>query len=681
VQLLFQYHTYAAWISLVLFIPVVSTLLDAPMCALVLTRKSGCADMADYAPSSTVALILFIILAPLSGTAARFAFCHPTYSNSVDLRQKRTSTYVMCFAQTMIAAGWKVNGHDLPSTIGVSAVGLMALFAVHLFTQPCAYGNVNLFRQSLLTWPFAATIVANIMYFRGALQQACLAFDPLYVILLGLSFVGGIVFTIFTLRRAGQRASQLEAIVNPQSHRHLNVLRQLWSNIETMKMRLYNTPNSQARSRINLQVQEQRLSYLQELQRYRHAQEEEYLAEYYLGAGARVEPHHHGGGCSPSQLGSLDSIPMREAAKKEVTHADIEQLTQAQMASCTEGPVLGRGTYGVVHMAMLPGGKLVALKVVQVQKRHKSESIAAVRREVDVLRALRHPNIIQFHGCHVNKREIYIFMELATNGSLTQLAKKFGQLSERNIRHYTRQMLGGLQYLHARGIVHRDIKGENILIDGNGVAKLGDFGCSKALAEAANHSQEGCASLVGSPYWMAPEVIRSEAYGTKADVWSLGCTVVEMLNGGRPPWNETFDNVYSAMFFIGNSNGLPTSIPADITPACEAFLNRCFERDASSRASVAELLEDPWMNGDLSSDSSPTDPETTMMHRGWSELFESDSEGPASRGNTVPRQPTDSFLQESLPIETEGMRFSSTTGGDTTLGETTIGESDAAQAV
>jgi len=654
VQLLFQFHTFAAWAALVLYIPVVSTLLDAPMCALVLTRKAGCEHMAPYAPFATAALGLFLILAPLSGTVSKFAFCHPTYSNSVDLRQKRTSTYVLCLAQTMIAVGWKVNGHDLASSIGVSAIGLMALFAVHLFTQPCAYGNVNLFRQLILSWPFAATVIANVQYFRGALQQACVPVDPVYVAALAVSFIAGVFCTVYYLRRAGQRANQLEAIINPGAHRELNVLRELWSNIEAERMRLYNTPDTRQRGAINLRVQELRLKYLQQLQRCRHEQERT-LAEYYLGSGAQGD---HG---SSSSLGTLDSIPMREAAKKEVTHEDIEQLTQAQMASCTEGPVLGRGTYGVVHMAMLPGGKLVALKVVQVQKRHKSESIAAVRREVDVLRTLKHPNIIQFHGCHVNRREIYIFMELATNGSLTQLARKFGQLSERNIRHYTRQMLSGLRYLHDRGIVHRDIKGENILIDGNGVAKLGDFGCSKALAEAANHSQQGCASLVGSPYWMAPEVIRSEAYGTKADVWSLGCTVVEMLNGGRPPWNETFDNVYSAMFFIGNSNGLPTSIPDDITPDCESFLNRCFERDAAARASVAELLEHPWMGGDLSSDSSPTEPEGTMMRRGWSELFESDSEGPASRGNTVPRQPTDSLMREaSMPIDSR-MHYSSTT--------------------
>jgi serine/threonine protein kinase len=206
-------------------------------------------------------------------------------------------------------------------------------------------------------------------------------------------------------------------------------------------------------------------------------------------------------------------------------------------------------------------------------------------------------------------------MELATSGSLTQIVRRFGGLTENVVQVYTKQILKGLQYLHSRNAVHRDIKGENVLVDGNGVAKLGDFGCSKFLADVANKSRAGCASLVGSPFWMAPEVIRNEAYGTKADIWSLGCTVVEMLNGGHPPWSETFDNVYSAMYFISNSTSIPTNVPDNITDLCKDFLSKCFDRDVVKRASATELLNHPWLSEEnLGSPLTPDQLHTAIQH-------------------------------------------------------------------
>lgn len=301
------------------------------------------------------------------------------------------------------------------------------------------------------------------------------------------------------------------------------------------------------------------------------------------------------------------------------TPDELKELTPEQMSNYTEGPILGRGTYGTVYMAMLTIGKLVAVKVVPILKKQKAESLTSIKREVDVLRNMSHPNVIRCYGCSYPPRKdsICIFMELATSGSLTQIVRRFGGLNENVVQVYSKQILRGLQYLHGRGVIHRDIKGENILIDGNGVAKLGDFGCSKFLADVANKSQAGCASLVGSPFWMAPEVIRNEAYGTKADVWSLGCTVVEMLNGGHPPWSETFDNVYSAMYYIGNTPSLPSNIPAGVSDLCRDFLARCFERDVSKRASVSEMLAHPWLSEEnMGSPLTPDQLHTAIQHGG-----------------------------------------------------------------
>lgn len=323
--------------------------------------------------------------------------------------------------------------------------------------------------------------------------------------------------------------------------------------------------------------------------------------------------------------------------------ADITALTQSEMATFAEGAVLGRGSYGVVRAALLSTGKVVAVKIVPVQHdEQRAHALTCVRQEVNLISTLRHPNIIRFYGSRVvpSRQEIYIFMELAAHGSLSSLARKFGALSERHARRYTRQILHGLAYLHAHHIIHRDVKGDNVLIDAAGTARLADFGCSKALAGAVNRSRAGCGTLVGSPYWMAPEVIRNEPYGTKADVWSVGCTVVEMLNGGEAPWSEAFESPFAAMYHIGNSDAPPSNIPP-VSDACSAFLWRCFARDVARRPSVEALLGDPWLavDADDATAASSTDL-TTPVGTGttpgstasWSELLDG---GGSRRGASV----------------------------------------------
>lgn len=116
------------------------------------------------------------------------------------------------------------------------------------------------------------------------------------------------------------------------------------------------------------------------------------------------------------------------------------------------------------------------------------------------------------------------------------------------IRVYSRQILEGLHYLHSHRIVHRDIKGANILIDNNGIAKLADFGAATNLIQSDDNPK----SLHGTPYWMAPEVIHQTGHSRQADIWSLGCTVIEMFTG-KPPWNQ-FKTQVSALFHIGKYN-------------------------------------------------------------------------------------------------------------------------------
>ncbi|MGH0154473.1 UNVERIFIED_CONTAM: hypothetical protein FKN15_046833 [Acipenser sinensis] len=174
-----------------------------------------------------------------------------------------------------------------------------------------------------------------------------------------------------------------------------------------------------------------------------------------------------------------------------------------------------------------------------------------------------------------------------SKGSVKDQLKAYGALTENVTRKYTRQILEGMSYLHSNMIVHRDIKGANILRDSAGNVKLGDFGASKRL-QTICMSGTGIRSVTGTPYWMSPEVISGEGYGRKADVWSLGCTVVEMLTE-KPPWAE-----FEAMAAIFKIATQPTNpqLPSHISDHCRDFLKRIFV-EAKHRPSAEELLRHP----------------------------------------------------------------------------------------
>ncbi|ELU01774.1 hypothetical protein CAPTEDRAFT_222203 [Capitella teleta] len=174
-------------------------------------------------------------------------------------------------------------------------------------------------------------------------------------------------------------------------------------------------------------------------------------------------------------------------------------------------------------------------------------------------------------------------MEYMPGGSIKDHISKHGKLTETLTRKYTAQMLDGLCYLHALMIVHRDIKGANILRDHYGNVKLGDFGASKRLQTICTAAH----TVTGTPYWMSPEVVNGEGYGRKADVWSLGCTTVEMLSGHHP-WHE-FEPM-AAIFKIATSQEPKYELPPSVSDVAKDFLKLCFQYDPKERKSSQELL-------------------------------------------------------------------------------------------
>ncbi|XP_008694069.2 mitogen-activated protein kinase kinase kinase 19 isoform X4 [Ursus maritimus] len=214
--------------------------------------------------------------------------------------------------------------------------------------------------------------------------------------------------------------------------------------------------------------------------------------------------------------------------------------------------------------------------------------------KVELLKALKHVNIVAYLGTCLEENIVSIFMEFVPGGSISSIINRFGPLPEMVFCKYTRQILQGVAYLHENCVVHRDIKGNNVMLMPTGIIKLIDFGCAKRLAWAGlngTHS-DMLKSMHGTPYWMAPEVINESGYGRKSDIWSIGCTVFEMATG-KPPL-ASMDRM-AAMFYIGAHRGLMPPLPEHFSENAADFVRVCLTRDQHERPSAAQLLKHSFL--------------------------------------------------------------------------------------
>lgn len=174
----------------------------------------------------------------------------------------------------------------------------------------------------------------------------------------------------------------------------------------------------------------------------------------------------------------------------------------------------------------------------------KNAMVKALQHEIDLLRDLTHENIVQYLGSNSDGTHLNIFLEYGPGGSIATILDNSGPLGEATIQNFVRRILSGHSYLHSRNIIHRDIKGANILVDNKGTVKISDLGISKRVespSDSRGSGKKGAhrVSLQGSIFWMAPEVVCQIAYTCKADIWSLGCLIVEMFTGSHPHPNST----------------------------------------------------------------------------------------------------------------------------------------------
>jgi serine/threonine protein kinase len=586
-DLLQKLYTVLTILNFVFLAPLLSSVLDA------IAWPTLLRNVPTYEPVpingwvvvSVIAFLSIGVMAPSSILTNQMRIPH------MDLRVRASNMFLFFSLQMWETVMWKVF-YNNPICAVLSCVGFQLLRLVLTWAfPPTPYKNVNRFMfitalQSFYVYP---TIILYTVLVRTGVYTSCTQgiqmfrlCAALFVISTFVNFWRNILFAEEQTTTTGDVS--IDAL-------HCSMI-QIRNRIHDLKMEVYACSDTIERENTLNAIARLRIEYLEKQERYRF-ETHRLLRPYILGGqGADSDmTQSHSGSPLCSTFDGDDMSTALPLTSPNMQHSNLLTVEEMETFSC--GPALGKGSYGTVHLGILTNGKLVAVKYVNIVS-ESPETLASVKAEVNMLRELSHPNIIRYFGAHTIHDTMLVFMEFAVGGSLTSIVRKFTHLTEAVMQLYTYQILRGLLYLHEKGVVHRDIKGENILIDGYGVAKLADFGCSKALANIANSTQVGCGTLVGSPFWMAPEVIRSEAYGTKADIWSVGCTVVEMLNGGEPPWREEFDNVYSAMFYVGSTNDIP-QIPEDTSELCRDFLFRCFERDVQKRASADELLQHPWL--------------------------------------------------------------------------------------
>lgn len=258
-----------------------------------------------------------------------------------------------------------------------------------------------------------------------------------------------------------------------------------------------------------------------------------------------------------------------------------------------KGEMLGQGAFGVVYLGLnTETGELMAVKQMEIDEVSNKE-LSSLDNEINLLRNLRHQNIVRYIGTEVNPMSLSIFLEYVPGGSVKALIDKFGALEESIAKSYTRQLLLGLEYLHRNGIAHRDIKGANCLVGNDGVIKLADFGNSKQWRPTSKTSgtiQQQSGDIKGTPSWMAPEVIRDQGGNIswkKADVWSLACTTLEMTTG-KPPWSQ-FSNSVTILYHIACQETLP-EYPVNASVELITFFNVCLQRDPANRPDITSLL-------------------------------------------------------------------------------------------
>ncbi|KAK8683638.1 hypothetical protein V6N13_039692 [Hibiscus sabdariffa] len=275
----------------------------------------------------------------------------------------------------------------------------------------------------------------------------------------------------------------------------------------------------------------------------------------------------------------------------------MKKQSKTQTTSWTRGKCIGKGSFGTVSLAITEtNGDVFAVKSVDLSTSLPNQ-LESLENEIRVLRSLSSPYVVKFLGDDVtwanSCRNLHLeYLPGGTVSDVANVERRLADVDERTLRWHTRCLVSALKYVHDEGIVHCDVKGRNVLLgEDTASVKLADFGSAIEIKkESAGDGSRHLITPRGSPLWMAPEVIRGEYQGPESDVWSLGCTVIEMITG-QPAWE---DHGFDSLCRIANSDELP-ELPTQLSKLGKDFVDKCLRRDRNQRWSCDQLLQHPFV--------------------------------------------------------------------------------------
>lgn len=282
----------------------------------------------------------------------------------------------------------------------------------------------------------------------------------------------------------------------------------------------------------------------------------------------------------PPQGTSLNDEPIgiKEALTLIVDSGD-------PMTKYTNFSLIGEGSTGKVYLSTeIDTGRQVAIKKMDLTKQQRRELLI---NEVATMKYYKHPNIVKMYNSYLVDDELWLALEYLEGGALTDIVTKT-TMNEQQIATVCLQCLQALAFLHAEGLIHRDIKSDSILLAGDGSVKLSDFGFCAQVSEQVPKRR----SLVGTPYWLSPEIISRQDYGPEVDIWSMGIMIMEMVDGEPPFYNEP---PIQAMKRIRDMPPPKLQNQSRISPSLDNFLSRMLIKDPSKRATARELLQHPFL--------------------------------------------------------------------------------------
>ncbi|EAR85614.2 cyclin-dependent kinase-like Serine/Threonine kinase family protein (macronuclear) [Tetrahymena thermophila SB210] len=304
---------------------------------------------------------------------------------------------------------------------------------------------------------------------------------------------------------------------------------------------------------------------------------------------------------SPSK-GNILANQNLDGSANNIKEDENQNNQNIQLKRYKKCELIDKGAYGKVYKGIdTITNQVVAIKYIEITGTFEEvkKEINSLKKEIVLLKKLNHQNIVKYYDFEISddKSGVDIILEYVPNGSLRMALNKQRCFDETKAAIYTKQVLEGLDYLHKNNIIHRDLKGANLLLDAEGRAKLTDFGTAKQIEFDLRKSQvkeEDIAkmnkSLKGTPNWMAPEVIERTGHTTSADIWSIGCIVIEMITG-KPP----YPGLSAKEVFTKIASGVLPDFPKGISFECKEFLEGCLQTDPKKRLTTSQLLKTPFI--------------------------------------------------------------------------------------